>query len=191
MASTFKLLLSKLTPITYYFVRFNNNIHKYNVLGRANRVFSEVEVTLRLTVGQSVCLAIEHPCGTCYKILLPVGMLLSEICGLVSVGRPFWRENGSAICSVITQWSESLRTRNHTLLSHLRRPNLEGHVPLFISPRNRVAQLYPRALGCMFSFHHLLRIWYYTNRTENTAQQLYYYLCTRFQCLPRHCLTTL
>jgi hypothetical protein len=53
-------------------------------------------------------------------MLLPVGMLLSEICGLVSVGSPLWREDGSVICSVITQWSESRRTRNCTLLSHLR-----------------------------------------------------------------------
>jgi D-serine deaminase-like pyridoxal phosphate-dependent protein len=45
-------------------------------------------VTLRLTVGQSVCLGIEHPCGTCDQISLPVAMLLSEICGPVSVGRP-------------------------------------------------------------------------------------------------------
>jgi hypothetical protein len=29
----------------------------------------EVEVTLRLTVSQSVCLGIEHPCGTCDRIL--------------------------------------------------------------------------------------------------------------------------
>jgi hypothetical protein len=28
--------------------------------------------------------------------------------------------------------------------------NLEGHVPVFISPRNRVAQLYPQALGSLF-----------------------------------------
>jgi hypothetical protein len=67
----------------------------------------EVEVTLRLSVSQSVSqsvsLGIEHPCGTCNQILLSVGMLLSEICGLVSVGRPLWREDGSAICSVITQ----------------------------------------------------------------------------------------
>jgi hypothetical protein len=40
--------------------------------------------------------------------------------GLVSVGRPLWREDGSAIFSVNTQWSEWLRTRNHALLSHLR-----------------------------------------------------------------------
>jgi hypothetical protein len=53
-------------------------------------------------------------------------MLLSEICGLVSVGRPLWREEGSAVCSVIIQWSESRRTRNHTLLSHLRLPQPGG-----------------------------------------------------------------
>jgi hypothetical protein len=40
------------------------------------------------TDSQSVCLGIEYPCKTCDQILLPVGMLLSEICGLVSVGRP-------------------------------------------------------------------------------------------------------
>jgi hypothetical protein len=74
------------------------------------------------SVSQSVCLGIDFPCGTCDQILLPVGMLLSEICGLVSVGRPLWREGGSTICSVITQWSEPLRTRNHILLSHLRLP---------------------------------------------------------------------
>jgi hypothetical protein len=56
----------------------------------------------------------------------------------------------SAICSVITQWSESRRTRKHTLLSHLDPPNPEGLVPVFISPRNRVAQLYPRALGSLY-----------------------------------------
>jgi hypothetical protein len=72
------------------------------------------------TDNRSVCHGIEHPCRTCDQILLPVGMLLSEICGHVSVGRPLWREDGSAICSVITQWSESLRTRSHALLSNLR-----------------------------------------------------------------------
>jgi hypothetical protein len=78
------------------------------------------ELRLRLTVSQSVCLGIEHPCGTCDQILLPVGMLLSEICALVSVWRPLWRVDGSVMCSVIIQWSESRRTRNHTFLSHLR-----------------------------------------------------------------------
>jgi hypothetical protein len=51
---------------------------------------------------------------------------LSECCGLVSVARPLWREDGSAICSVIAQWFESRRTRNHALLSHLRLPQPGG-----------------------------------------------------------------
>jgi hypothetical protein len=84
------------------------------------------EVTLLLTVSRSVCLGIEHPWGTCDQILLPVRMLLSEICSLVSIGCPLWREDGSAICGVIAQWSESLWTRNLTLLSHLRLPQPGG-----------------------------------------------------------------
>jgi hypothetical protein len=47
--------------------------------------------------------------------------------------------------------SESHGTHYHTLLSQIRdSPNLEGQVPVFISPRNRVAQLYPQALGSIF-----------------------------------------
>jgi hypothetical protein len=64
--------------------------------------------------------------GTCDQILIPVGRLLSESCTLVSVVHPLWRENGSAVCSAITQWSESRRTRNHTLVSHLRLPQPGG-----------------------------------------------------------------
>jgi hypothetical protein len=62
------------------------------------------------SVSQSVCLGIDHPCGTCDQILLPVGMLLSYFCEAPSLTR-------GRVCSVITQWSESCRTSNHTLLS--------------------------------------------------------------------------
>jgi hypothetical protein len=44
-----------------------------------------------------------------------------------------------------------LRSESHILLSQIRdSPNLEGHVPVFISPRNRVARLHPRALCSLF-----------------------------------------
>jgi hypothetical protein len=76
-------------------------------------------------------------------------MLLSEICCLVSVGRPLWREDGSAICSAITQWFQSRRTRNHTLLSHLRLYQPAGPGSLIYIPQN-VAQLYPRALSSLY-----------------------------------------
>jgi hypothetical protein len=54
-----------------------------------NFVYCEVRLLYDWrSVSQSVCLGIEQPSGTCDQILLPVGILLSEICGLVSIGRP-------------------------------------------------------------------------------------------------------
>jgi hypothetical protein len=56
------------------------------------------------------------------------------------------------LARTVTLGSKSLRTHGHILLSHLRPPlpNLEGQAPVFISPRNKVAQLYPRVLGSLF-----------------------------------------
>jgi hypothetical protein len=97
------------------------------------------------TDGQSVGLGVEPTLGPVTRYYF-----LPEIYCLVSMGRPLWREDGSAICGVITQWSKSHRTRNHTLLSHLRLPTLEVQVPVFISPRNRVTQLYLRTLVSLY-----------------------------------------
>jgi hypothetical protein len=46
---------------------------------------------------------------------------------------------------------ESREAHDHILLSQIRDvPNLEGQVPVFIAPRNSVAQLYAQALGFLF-----------------------------------------
>jgi hypothetical protein len=56
-----------------------------------------------------------------------------------------------ALASSVFLGSESRGTHNHILLSQIRDcPNLESQVPIFIFPRNRVAQLYTRPLGCLF-----------------------------------------
>jgi hypothetical protein len=53
-----------------------------------------------------------------------------------------------ALVSAVILRSESHGTHYHILLSQVRDfPKPEGQVPVFISPRNRVARLYPRALG--------------------------------------------
>jgi hypothetical protein len=83
-------------------------------------------------------------------------MLLSEICGLVSEGRPLWREDGSTIYSVITQWSESLKTRNHTLLSHLRLPQSGGPDSRIYIPQEQGYPVIPPGTG--FSLRRLLRL---------------------------------
>jgi hypothetical protein len=101
----------------------------------------------RRSVGQSVLMSGLH--------LRPMTrfVLLSGICSLHVVGRPPWREDGSVILSynliLLPGPSPSeLMTTPCCLVWDF--PNLEGQVPVFISPRNRVAQLYPRALGSLF-----------------------------------------
>jgi hypothetical protein len=83
-------------------------------------------------------------------------MLLSEIYSLVSLGSPLWRENGSTICSVITQWSESLRTRNHTLLFHLSLPQPGGPGSCIYIPQEQGGPVIP--LGTGFPLRRLLRL---------------------------------
>jgi hypothetical protein len=104
--------------------------------------------------------------GTCDKILLPVGRLLSECCSLVSIGCPLSQEDGSAICSAITQWFESRRTRSHTLLSHLRLPQPGGPSSCIYIPQEQSGPVIrPRGTG--FPLRHLLQLagpwWRYSN----------------------------
>jgi hypothetical protein len=88
--------------------------------------------------------------GNCDQILLSVGRLLSEskilfLWGALSDGRTGLQFavqslNGPSLTEPITTlycliWDS---------------PNLEGQVPIFISPRSRVAQLYPWALGSLY-----------------------------------------
>jgi hypothetical protein len=55
------------------------------------------------------------------------------------------------LASAIFLRSESRGTHDHILLSQIRdSSNQEGQVPIFISPRNRMVQLYPQALGSLF-----------------------------------------
>jgi hypothetical protein len=66
-----------------------------------------------------------------------------------------------ALGSAVVLGSESHGTHIHILLSQIRdSPNLEGKVLVFISPRNRVTQLYLQALG---SFHVTELRWRYLN----------------------------
>jgi hypothetical protein len=56
-----------------------------------------------------------------------------------------------ALATAVVLRSKSHRTQDHILLSQIwDSPNLEGQVAVFISPRIRVAKLYPQALGSLF-----------------------------------------
>jgi hypothetical protein len=55
------------------------------------------------------------------------------------------------LASAVILRFESRGRHDHILLSQIPdSPNLEGQVLVFISPRNRMARLYPQALGSLF-----------------------------------------
>jgi hypothetical protein len=83
---------------------------------------------------------------------------MSDDCGLPDVRHPLWREDESIIYSYNCFWAlpeqsflcrspAELTTIFYCLISDS--PNLEVQIPVFISPRNRVAQLYPWTLGSL------------------------------------------
>jgi hypothetical protein len=56
-----------------------------------------------------------------------------------------------ALASAVILGSESRGTHDHILLSQIRdSPNMEGQVPVFISPRKRVAKLYSQTPYSIF-----------------------------------------
>jgi hypothetical protein len=56
-----------------------------------------------------------------------------------------------ALASAVILRSETSGTHDHILLCHIRdSTNLEGQVPVLISPCDRVARLYPQAPGSRF-----------------------------------------
>jgi hypothetical protein len=55
------------------------------------------------------------------------------------------------LASAVILRSESRGTDDHILLSQIRdSTNLEGQIPVFISPRNRMARLYTQIMGSLF-----------------------------------------
>jgi hypothetical protein len=104
----------------------------------------------RRPVGQSVLVSSTH--------LGPETgfLLLSDICGVVNVGRPLWREDRSVVyyyCCPRQRSHFQVRVpRNswpHFTVPDSRLPQPGGPC-LRIYPRNRVAQLYLQALGSLF-----------------------------------------
>jgi hypothetical protein len=116
----------------------------------------ELEFFLRPTVSRPVSLGIGPPFGTLDQIL--------------SCSSFFWQLRRCAVnassltrkrvCNLLLNCFWVLPEQSHVSRSPTElmaisycliwdSPNLEGQVPVFISPRNRVAQIYPRALGSL------------------------------------------
>jgi hypothetical protein len=117
--------------------------------------YVEVQVILQLTVSRPVRLGVRRPSGTRDHFSFSLKFSL-DICGFVILLRPFWEEDGSVIYCFC--WPSPAQSRSGLSPARLKTifycliwdfSSLEGQVPVFISPRNMVVQLYPRALGSL------------------------------------------
>jgi hypothetical protein len=88
---------------------------------------------LRPTASWPVCFGVRHSIGAHDQIVIVLFLTIFFFC--LRVGCPLWREDASVVCSAVTLWSESRRTHNYILLCEFwDSSNLEGQVPVFISP---------------------------------------------------------
>jgi hypothetical protein len=104
---------------------------------------------LRPTVSRPVYLGVKHPTGAQDQICITVRQL--RICfrgaPFLTTGRVCHLQFLLAFASAVILGSEFRGTHDHILLSQIwDSPNLEGLVPVFITPTKRVSQLYLRLL---------------------------------------------
>jgi hypothetical protein len=137
------------------------------------QVLIEVEVTLRPTVSRPVSLGVRRPSGTRDQFFFTLEISFRQLRLGYFVAPSLTR---GRVCNLLYNYfwalpEQSLLGGSPAELTAMfycliwDSPNLEGQVPVFISPRTRVAQWCPRALGYLFC--RLLRLaglrWRYSN----------------------------
>jgi hypothetical protein len=132
--------------------------------GRLLYNYHTVKVILRPTVSRPVRPGVRHPSGTRDQFFPFSLWSFLDCCGFVGVGRPLWREDGSVICSAMTQVECQVILRP-TVCRPIR-PDFNFFVlQLLLSQRfipfliYRVILLFLQSQGIFFSLHVLHMGW--------------------------------
>jgi hypothetical protein len=147
----------------------------------------EVKVNLRPTVSRPACPGVRRPSGTCDQFFFHHEISCRQLRLCYCVAPSLMR---GRVCNLLYNcfWAlpeQSLLSRNPAKLAAIfycliwDPPNLEGQVLVFISPRNRVAQLYPRALGLIA----MLRCAYVLHKHRDMYIYIYIYI---YICIYTH-----
>jgi hypothetical protein len=105
---------------------------------------------LQPMVSRSVRLGVKHPSAAQDQIFITVRQLRVCQCGVPSLTKELVcrLQLLLVLASAVILESQYRGSHDHILLSQIRGSlNLEGQVPVLISSKNRMAQLYPQALG--------------------------------------------
>jgi hypothetical protein len=107
---------------------------------------------LQPTISWLVCLGVKPHLGP-KQIFVTVRQLQVCWCGVLSLMRGWvcHLQLLLGLASTVILGSKSCGTHDHILLSQIWDSlNLDDQVPVFTTPRNRVAHLYPQAPGSLF-----------------------------------------
>jgi hypothetical protein len=132
------------SKFSYPIISSNNNFYS---TGAVSNNWVEVEVKLRLAVSRSVRLGVRHPSGTRDQFFFLHEIFFTQlwVCYFVAPSLTRGRVRNLLLLLVLASavpWDSTI----FYCPSSWDFPNLEGQVPVFISSRNKVAQIYPQAL---------------------------------------------
>jgi hypothetical protein len=145
------MLLNNLGPGSCIYILWLD--FKQEVLGRINNLFSQSQNYFTTFTAKHFVLAPSpyRPTTRIFTFQLNICDYSPYVTSSLARGWACRLQLLLGFASAVILSYVSRRTHDNILLSQIRdSPNLEGQIPVFISPRNRVIQLYPQALCSHF-----------------------------------------